>query len=715
MALFKIESQNIANDAIAVAQIDDTAYASLTSSANTAYALAISVSDVANTIPRISGVQIANSSYVILDDTAANTSGGYVVISGSGFVSGCQVIIGDTLATSVSFVSSGTLHCQVPAKSAATYNIFVINPNGSTAIGVNGLTYSATPTWVTASSLSQQTINVAFTITLSATGATSYALANGSSLPAGVSLVSNGYVYGTVTGIAEATTYNFSVIASDDELQDSTRAFSFTVNLDSMWIRRIGSNTSTGKIVSGAITLDDSYNIYVGLASYKEGSDATTTSSPLFLKYDSTGSLQWKKYFNISGAQTIEAATIVDSNVYFAGITGNAGTGIYGTVSTSGYWKLNPNGTGYNYVTINFYTYSNTYGNWYYGPFQSKSMTYTANTFGGSGNVVITAGEVNWDGYDSSHFTFSNPVTEQKVMTYENYYNSGSQLCVEEMVTHPLSNYVYMVSSGKGNYTYGTTSNNGTLSIYKFNTPDSSPVATLAGYYTLNPANFTSLALDASSNTVYCIGETTEDTGSSHPLIVKFTNNNTLSWAKSFRTITSTGSFGTQSAISNYETSASWAQNGGTKKLKIRLDNDGNIYAAFTNQNSTAIINIIKLNSSGNILWSRSLTTTGTTNRIVLNDFIIKDNYIFLLGTGHDGDNRSYALLAKILKSGGGTGTYGDIVYSTISDPTISDVSSWSAQGQTGTNVQIAATGGINRFVGNMTTTNSSENTDIIL
>lgn len=228
MALFKIEAQNIANDAIAVAQIDDTAYASLTSSANTAYALAVSVSDVANNIPRVSGVQIANSSYVILDDTAANTSGGYVVISGSGFVSGCQVIVGDTLATSVSFVSSGTLHCQVPAKSAGTYNIFITNPNGSTAIGVNALTYSGTPTWITASTLTDQRNATSFNVSFSATLASSYSVANNSSLPAGTSLLANGYFYGTIT-VETQTTYNFDIVATDDENQDSTRSFSLTV------------------------------------------------------------------------------------------------------------------------------------------------------------------------------------------------------------------------------------------------------------------------------------------------------------------------------------------------------------------------------------------------------------------------------------------------------------------------------------------------------
>jgi hypothetical protein len=100
-----------------------------------------------------------------------------------------------------------------------------INANGGVAIAVNGLTYSATPVWVTGSSLSAGTTAY---IQLTATGATSYALAAGSTLPAGLSLSSAGLLSGTVS-LASETTYNFTVNAIDAELQDSPRTFSLTV------------------------------------------------------------------------------------------------------------------------------------------------------------------------------------------------------------------------------------------------------------------------------------------------------------------------------------------------------------------------------------------------------------------------------------------------------------------------------------------------------
>lgn len=69
----------------------------------------------------ITQVQITDSSWTVLDDSAVSTSGGYIVVTGNNFQSGCNVIIDRTNATSVTFVNSTTLRVQVPAMSAGTY------------------------------------------------------------------------------------------------------------------------------------------------------------------------------------------------------------------------------------------------------------------------------------------------------------------------------------------------------------------------------------------------------------------------------------------------------------------------------------------------------------------------------------------------------------------------------------------------------------------
>ncbi len=181
--------------------------------------------------PIISSIQVTSNNYVVLDDTAVDTAGGFIRINGSNFTSSTQVIIGSQLATSVTFVNSSTLNVQVPAQSAGTYTVYVTNNNGDVAIMVMGVTYSPIPAWSTGSTLPGGVVNSSLSIQLNASGdgSITYAVANGSSLPPGLTLSSNGLLSGAVTGITSETTYNFNINAIDAQLQDAPRTFSITI------------------------------------------------------------------------------------------------------------------------------------------------------------------------------------------------------------------------------------------------------------------------------------------------------------------------------------------------------------------------------------------------------------------------------------------------------------------------------------------------------
>ena len=179
--------------------------------------------------PRISNVQVTDSTYTVLDDTAVDTAGGYIKITGTNFVAGCQVVVDMTAVTAVTFVSATEVTAQLAAKAAGTYTVYVINPNGDTAVRIYGVTFSAAPAWVTESTLIGDSGTV-ISIQLVATDASTYALAAGSTLPAGLSLSSSGLISGTVD-INEETLYNFTVVATDAELQDSPRSFSITITV----------------------------------------------------------------------------------------------------------------------------------------------------------------------------------------------------------------------------------------------------------------------------------------------------------------------------------------------------------------------------------------------------------------------------------------------------------------------------------------------------
>lgn len=180
--------------------------------------------------PKITNIQVTDSSYTVLDDTAVNTAGGYIKITGTGFVSGCNVLINQTTATSVAFVSSAEVRVQLPATTAGTYMVYVVNPDGAVALRPAGVTFSATPTWVTATTLTPAASNIAYSNQLTATGATTYALAAGNALPTGMTLSANGLISGNTT-VSSTTTYSFTILATDAELQDSPRTFSLDVSL----------------------------------------------------------------------------------------------------------------------------------------------------------------------------------------------------------------------------------------------------------------------------------------------------------------------------------------------------------------------------------------------------------------------------------------------------------------------------------------------------
>ena len=175
------------------------------------------------------GVRVTGITYSGNDLATSPNGGQTVTLAGSGFASTPTVFVDGTIAPSVSFVSSSQITFVTPAKSAGTYHVYVVNPDGSTAIFVNGISYSGVPTWTTAAG-SLGTYTGTFSIQLVATGDApiTYTLATGSSLPAGVALSSSGLISGT---LGTEQTFSFSVDAVDAQNQETPRSFSVTVVL----------------------------------------------------------------------------------------------------------------------------------------------------------------------------------------------------------------------------------------------------------------------------------------------------------------------------------------------------------------------------------------------------------------------------------------------------------------------------------------------------
>lgn len=261
----------------------------------------ITLAKIANTAslsgPRIANVQIANSTWGVINDTAVSTdTGGYVIINGAGFDNGCAVRVGTGSTTSVTFVNDTTLRVQVPSKTAGTYVMYVINPNGSVAVGVNAITYSGLASWVTQSSLSNFYYSQAVNFNFQATGAVSYSVQAGSFLPPNTSLAANGLLTGYTPGTSN-TLYSFILVATDSESQDNPRTF--TVFYTTLAPTDPYYNNLILNISGDGTSSSDNSNNFLDLSSSNTLVYANGTGNNLFYSINSPFSPSgWSSYFS---------------------------------------------------------------------------------------------------------------------------------------------------------------------------------------------------------------------------------------------------------------------------------------------------------------------------------------------------------------------------------------------------------------------------------
>jgi hypothetical protein len=321
-------------------------------------------------VPKISSIAVTNSSFVANGWQAVSNTGGYIVVNGSGFVSGAVVLIGTKLASATTFVNNSLLRVQVPAQVEGTYPVYVTNPDGGVAINVPGLNYSPTPVWTSSSTLPSGIVGSAISIQLTATDTTtvSYSLASGSTLPTGLSLSSTGLLSGTVTGISGTTVYTFTVNAVDTYNQNTSQTFSITISFGDTYfpytslLLSASTNSANTSGTSNANTvIDSSYN-------YNNITRAGNPGQGTFSPFGTT----WSNYFGGTGnylqtnstpISTSLSTFTVEAWVYMTatpvGIYGAVIGDMQATISGSNYWSFGVNSSN----QIAFYWYSGTGNN----------------------------------------------------------------------------------------------------------------------------------------------------------------------------------------------------------------------------------------------------------------------------------------------------------------------------------------------------------------
>jgi len=192
-------------------------------------------------IPTITGYSVTGDSDYEADDLAVDTAGGQtIILAGSGFKSGAQVVLDGSTIGSVT-VTDSSISFEAPAKTGGTYTVYVTNPSGGTAALTPGILYSGTPTWSTPAAGAElgpyyETTSYldSFVATNSDDGSSPivYSLYDGA-FPTGATLDSNaGTLSGTAPVDAGSTTYSFTIKATDSDQQDTLRSFTLTVNAD---------------------------------------------------------------------------------------------------------------------------------------------------------------------------------------------------------------------------------------------------------------------------------------------------------------------------------------------------------------------------------------------------------------------------------------------------------------------------------------------------
>ena len=171
-----------------------------------------------------------------------------ITITGSGFMSGATATIGGTTCTSLFVVSSTSITCTLPSKTAGAYNVVVTNVDTQTVTMTNGYTYNAFPT-ITSVSPTNGKLAAGTTITLTGTG-----FISGATVTLGGTACTSPTVNSStsMTCITPAATAGVaSLVINNPDTQSGSLANAFTYNP----FPTITSVSSSNGKLAGATTL----------------------------------------------------------------------------------------------------------------------------------------------------------------------------------------------------------------------------------------------------------------------------------------------------------------------------------------------------------------------------------------------------------------------------------------------------------------------------
>jgi len=226
----KIVDSNVTTAKINNLAVTDAKIATVAASKLTGALPAISGANLTN-LPTETKPTIGSISPSVIENTQTA-----VTITGTNFISVPQVeAINSTgaivAADSITYTSATQIVATFTLPVDGTYFLRVENNDGNAVRSSSALlTVSDAPAWTTAAGSIYTGGSTVSTITLSATGATSFAVTTGA-VPTGLTFTSGTgscTIAGTQTEFSAAATKNFSITATDGEGQTAVRAFSMS-------------------------------------------------------------------------------------------------------------------------------------------------------------------------------------------------------------------------------------------------------------------------------------------------------------------------------------------------------------------------------------------------------------------------------------------------------------------------------------------------------
>ena len=206
----------------------------------------VAASKLTGALPSISGANLTNlpaetkPTIGSISPSVIENTQTAVTITGTNFISVPQVeAINSTgaivAADSITYTSATQIVATFTLPVDGTYFLRVENNDGNAVRSSSALlTVSDAPAWTTAAGSIYTGGSVVSTITLSATGATSFAVTTGA-VPTGLTFTSGTgscTIAGTQTEFSAAGTKNFSITATDGEGQTAVRAFSMSFTFE---------------------------------------------------------------------------------------------------------------------------------------------------------------------------------------------------------------------------------------------------------------------------------------------------------------------------------------------------------------------------------------------------------------------------------------------------------------------------------------------------